>query len=84
MQTETKRKLREDLTPEQREQAERIGCVEFRSPRNPFSTGPTKPSSTFPAESSTKPARCLWTPSSGGRSRGANAAMRYNNAMRRR
>jgi hypothetical protein len=29
--TETKRKLREDLTPEQREKAERIGSIEFKS-----------------------------------------------------
>jgi len=29
--TETKRKLREDLTPEQREKAERIGGIEFKS-----------------------------------------------------
>ncbi len=35
MQTET-RKLREDLTPEQREKAERIGSIEYKSPRNPF------------------------------------------------
>jgi hypothetical protein len=34
--TETKRKLREDLTPEEREKAERIGSIEFDSPRNPF------------------------------------------------
>ncbi len=30
---ETKRKLREDLTPEQREQAEKIGSIEFKSAR---------------------------------------------------
>lgn len=29
--TQTKRKLREDLTPEQREEALRIGSVEFKS-----------------------------------------------------
>ena len=29
--TETKRKLREDLTPEQREKAEKIGSIEFKS-----------------------------------------------------
>jgi hypothetical protein len=28
---ETKRKLRDDLTPEQREQAERIGSIDFKS-----------------------------------------------------
>jgi hypothetical protein len=28
---ETKRKLRDDLTPEQREKAERIGGIEFKS-----------------------------------------------------
>ena len=28
---ETKRKLREDLTPEQREKAEKIGRIEFKS-----------------------------------------------------
>jgi hypothetical protein len=28
---ETKRKLREDLTPEQRERAEKIGSIEFKS-----------------------------------------------------
>jgi len=28
---EAKRKLREDLTPEQREKAERIGSIEFKS-----------------------------------------------------
>jgi hypothetical protein len=33
--TET-RKLRDDLTPELREKAERIGSLEFNSPRNPF------------------------------------------------
>jgi hypothetical protein len=31
--TET-RKLRSDLTPEQREKAERIGSLDYRSPRN--------------------------------------------------
>jgi hypothetical protein len=34
--TETKRKLRDDLTPEEREKADRIGCLSFSSPRNPF------------------------------------------------
>jgi len=29
--TETSRKLRDDLTAEQREQAERIGSIEFKS-----------------------------------------------------
>jgi hypothetical protein len=29
--TETKRKLREDLTTEERERAERIGSIEFKS-----------------------------------------------------
>jgi len=29
--TETKRKLRDDLTPEEREKAERIGSIEFKS-----------------------------------------------------
>jgi hypothetical protein len=29
--TETKRKLREDLTPEQLEKAERTGSIEFKS-----------------------------------------------------
>jgi hypothetical protein len=29
--TETTRKLREDLTPEQREKAEKIGSIEFKS-----------------------------------------------------
>ena len=36
MQTETNRKLREDLTPEQRERAELIGRIEYNSTRNPF------------------------------------------------
>jgi hypothetical protein len=36
MQKDTNRKLREDLTPEQRERAERIGSLEFKSLRNPF------------------------------------------------
>jgi hypothetical protein len=31
MQTETNRKLREDLTPDQREKAERIWSIEFKS-----------------------------------------------------
>jgi hypothetical protein len=31
--TETKRKLREDLTPEQRERAEWIGSLEYKSHR---------------------------------------------------
>jgi hypothetical protein len=35
MQTET-RKLRDDLVPEERERAERIGQLEYKSPRNPF------------------------------------------------
>jgi hypothetical protein len=35
MQTET-RKLRDDLAPEERERAERIGRLEYQSPRNPF------------------------------------------------
>jgi hypothetical protein len=29
--TETKRKLRDDLTPEEREKAERVGSIEFKS-----------------------------------------------------
>jgi hypothetical protein len=29
--TETKQKLRDDLTPEQRKKAERIGSIEFKS-----------------------------------------------------
>jgi hypothetical protein len=37
MQKETKRKLRQDLTPEQRERAERIGDLSYRSHRDPFS-----------------------------------------------
>jgi hypothetical protein len=31
MQKETNRKLRDDLTKEQREEAERVGCIEFKS-----------------------------------------------------
>ena len=31
MTKETKRKLREDLTPEEREKAERVGSIEFKS-----------------------------------------------------
>ncbi len=34
--TETKRKLRADLTPEQREKTERVGRLDYKSPRNPF------------------------------------------------
>jgi hypothetical protein len=30
---ETKRKLRDDLTPEEREKVERIGSIEFKSAR---------------------------------------------------
>jgi hypothetical protein len=30
------RKLRQDLTPEQRERAERIGDLSYRGSRNPF------------------------------------------------
>jgi len=33
--TQTNRKLRSDLNPEQREQAERIGSLEFKSHRWP-------------------------------------------------
>jgi hypothetical protein len=33
--TQTSRKLREDLNPEQRDRAERIGSLEFRSHRLP-------------------------------------------------
>ena len=33
---EAKRKLRNDLTEEQREKAERIGSLSFRSHRDPF------------------------------------------------
>ncbi len=36
MQTETNRKLRNDLSPEQREKAERIGDLSYRSHRDPF------------------------------------------------
>jgi hypothetical protein len=36
MQNTESRKLRSDLTPTEREQAERIGRIEYRSPRNPF------------------------------------------------
>jgi hypothetical protein len=34
MQKETNRKLRQDLTPEQRERAEKIGRLEYASTRN--------------------------------------------------
>jgi hypothetical protein len=34
--TTTNRKLREGLTPAEREKAERIGTLEYKSPRNPF------------------------------------------------
>jgi hypothetical protein len=30
------RKLRQDLTPEQRERAERVGSLEYASHRNPY------------------------------------------------
>jgi len=33
---DTKRKLRKDLTPAERERAERIGRLEYASTRNPF------------------------------------------------
>ena len=36
MKTETTRKLRQDLTPEQRERAERIGSLDYKSHRKPF------------------------------------------------
>jgi len=36
MQKETNRKLRQDLTPEQRERAEKIGRLEYANTRNPF------------------------------------------------
>ena len=36
--TETKRKLRADLSEEERERAERIGSLEYASERNPFKT----------------------------------------------
>jgi len=35
MQQDTKRKLREDLSPQQRERAEQIGSLEFKSHRRP-------------------------------------------------
>ena len=34
--TATKRKLRDDLTPAKGEKAERIGSLDYKSPRNPF------------------------------------------------
>jgi hypothetical protein len=34
MTTDTTRKLRSDLTPAERERAERIGSIEFKSPRD--------------------------------------------------
>jgi hypothetical protein len=42
MQKETKPKLRSDLTPEQRERAERIGRVEFKSARPAWDPEPKK------------------------------------------
>jgi hypothetical protein len=36
MQKETKPKLREGLTPKQRERAERTGRLDYASTRNPF------------------------------------------------
>jgi hypothetical protein len=36
MQDAETRKLRQDLTPEQRERAERVGRLEYASTRNPF------------------------------------------------
>jgi hypothetical protein len=36
MTKQTKRPLRSDLTPEQREQAKRIGDLSYRSHRDPF------------------------------------------------
>jgi hypothetical protein len=36
MTEQTERKLREGLTPEQRERAERIGDLSYRSHRDPF------------------------------------------------
>jgi|GEM_PF-5961250 hypothetical protein len=35
-QQDTKRKLRNDLTKEQRERAEKIGCIAYASTPNPF------------------------------------------------
>jgi hypothetical protein len=39
---EQKRKLRQDLTPEQREKAERIGSLEFKSARPAWDPGVAK------------------------------------------
>ncbi len=36
MKTETTTHLRKDLSPQQREKAERIGRLDYKSPRNPF------------------------------------------------
>jgi hypothetical protein len=36
MQKAETRKLRSDLTPEQRERAERVGSLNYQSHRNPF------------------------------------------------
>ncbi len=33
---DTARKLRQDLSPQERERAERIGSLDYQSPRNPF------------------------------------------------
>jgi hypothetical protein len=40
--TETKRKLRDDLTQEERERLERYGSIEFRSARSAWDPGTAK------------------------------------------
>jgi hypothetical protein len=49
-----RRKLRKDLTPEQRELAERTGSLDYASTRNPFRYRAHDPQGSLPAESSTE------------------------------